>query len=64
MYINFGRKPNEKTAATLRNIPLTPLWRSELILKSNIKMELKEIGSKDVDWTELSLQWSLLIVNL
>jgi hypothetical protein len=26
-------------------------------------MDLKEIGSNDVDWTELSLHWSLLIVN-
>jgi len=49
MYTKFGQKPNEKTAATLRNIPLTPLWRSGLILENNIKMDLKEIGSKDVD---------------
>lgn len=63
MCSNFGRKPDEKTAATLRNIPLTPLRRSGLILENNIKMGLKEIGSNDVDWTELSPHWSLIIVN-
>jgi len=63
MCTNFGWKPNEKTARTLRNIPLTPLRRSGLILENNIKMDLKEIGSNDVDWTELSLRWSLLIVD-
>ena len=26
-------------------------------------MDLKEIGRNDVDWTELSVHWSLLIVN-
>ena len=58
MYTNFGRKPNEKTAATLRNIPLTPFRRSGLILENNTKMDLAE-----VNWTKLSLHWGLLIVN-
>jgi len=26
-------------------------------------MDLKEIGRNDIDWTELSVHWSLLIVN-
>ena len=63
MYINFGRKPDEKTAATLRSIPLTPFRRSGFIVENNIKMDLKEIGSNDIDWNELSQHWSLLDVN-
>ena len=62
MHINFCRKPNEKTAATPRNIPLTQLRRSGLILENNIKMDLKERGRNDVDWTELSLHWSLILL--
>ena len=62
MHINFCRKPNEKTAATPRNIPLTQLRRSGLILENNIKMDLKERGRNDDDWTELSLHWSLILL--
>jgi hypothetical protein len=43
---------------TEKNIPLTPLRRSGRTLENNIKMDIKEMGRKDVDWTELSLYWS------
>jgi hypothetical protein len=44
MYTNYGRKHNEEKAATLRDMPLTPLRKSGLILENNIKMDFKEIG--------------------